>query len=153
MRQTVGVADAFPIVIIGVSLAAIVVAVAVALASGGLYDRIGAGMFSMDREEPGGGSKGPPLDSPQARAEAAEEIRQLVEAKSARRVARGQTPLDVDAEIAALSQPAGPTGVDAELRAEVRQLVVARNERRVRRGQEPLDVEAEVDRQLREFGG
>jgi hypothetical protein len=150
MRQTVGVADAFPIVIIGVSLVAIVVAVVVSLASGGLYDRIGAGMFSMDREQQS--SRGPAPDTPQARAEAAEEIRQLVEAKSARRVARGESPLDVDAEIAALTEPAGPSGVDAELRAEVRQLVVARNERRMRRGQEPLDVEAEVDRQLRELG-
>jgi hypothetical protein len=153
MRQTVGVADAFPIVIIGVSIAAIVVAVVVSLASGGLYDRIGAGMFSMDREQEGrsGGGKGPAPNSPQARAEAAEEIRQLVEAKSARRVARGQAPLDVDAEIAALSQPA-VSPHDAELRAEVRQLVVARNERRMRKGQEPLDVEAEVDRQLRDLG-
>jgi hypothetical protein len=150
MRQTVGVADAFPIVIIGVSLVAIVVAVVVSLASGGLYDRIGAGMFSMDREEPGS-RKGPAPDTPQARAEAAEEIRQLVEAKSARRVARGQAPLDVDAEIAALTQPAASPH-DAELRDEVRQLVVARNERRMRRGQEPLDVEAEVERQMRELG-
>ena len=142
-------ADAFPVVIIGVSLVAIVVAVVVSLASGGLYDRIGAGVFSMDHEDPG--RKGPPPDSPQARAEAAEEIRQLVEAKSARRVARGQAPLDVEAEIAALSQP--PPAADAELRAEVRQLVQARNERRIRRGQEPLDVEAEVDRQMRDLGG
>src|SRR4051812_36595121 len=149
MRQTVGVADAFPIVIIGVSLVAIVVAVVVSLASGGLYDRIGAGMFSMDREQQA--SKGPAPNTPQARAEAAEEIRQLVEAKSARRVARGEAPLDVDAEIAALTQPAASPH-DAELRDEVRQLVVARNERRMRRGQEPLDVEAEVERQMRELG-
>src|SRR5919107_4576800 len=65
MRQTVGVADAFPIVIIGVSLVAIVVAIVVSIASGGLYDRIGAGMFSMDREEPGS-RKGPAPDTPQA---------------------------------------------------------------------------------------
>src|SRR4051812_36842863 len=148
MRQTVGVADAFPIVIIGATIAAIVIAVVASLMSGGLYDRIGAGMFSMDREEP---RRGPPPDTPQARAEAAEEIRQLVEAKSARRVARGEPPLDVDAEIAALTQPAASPH-DAELRDEVRQLVVARNERRMRRGQEPLDVEAEVERQMRELG-
>ena len=150
MRQTVGVADAFPTVIIGVSLVAIVVAVVVSLASGGLYDRIGAGMFSMDGEQSGSGGKGPAPNSPQARAEAAEEIRQLVEAKSARRVARGEAPLDVDAEIAAL-KPAAPAA-DEGLRDEVRQLVVARNERRMRRGQEPLDVEQEVERQLRDLG-
>ena len=141
-------ADAFPIVIIGVSIAAIVVAVIVSLASGGLYDRIGGGMFAMDRERP---RPGPPPGSPQAKAEADAEIRQLVEAKSARRVARGEAPLDVDAEIAALTgaEPAP----DAELREEVRQLVTARNERRIARGQEPLDVEAEVERQLRDLGG
>jgi hypothetical protein len=148
MRQTVCVADAFPIVIIGVSIAAIVVAVVVSIASGGLYDRIGAGMFSMDHEP---ARRGPAPDSPQARAEADAEIRQLVEAKSARRVARGEAPLDVDAEIAALTSP--PTAADAGLREEVRQLVVARNERRMARGKEPLDVEAEVERQLRELGG
>ena len=77
------------------------------------------------------------------------EIRQLLEAKSARREARGEPPLDVDAEVAALTQPQGQ---DEALRDEVRQLVIARNERRVRRGEEPLDVEAEVDRQLRDLG-
>src|SRR3954470_22592056 len=89
MRETVGVADAFPIVIIGVSLVAIVVAVVVSLASGGLYDRIaGGGTFGPDPE--GSASRpGPPPGSAAARAEADAEIRQLVEAKSARRVARG----------------------------------------------------------------
>ena len=73
----------------------------------------------------------------------------MLEAKSARREARGQEPLDVDAEMEALMrQPPA----DAALRDEVRQLVVARNERRARHGEEPLDVEAEVDRQLREIG-
>jgi hypothetical protein len=151
MRQTVRVADAFPIVIIGVSIAAIVVAIVVSLASGGIYDRIGrGGTFGLDTD---GGSvrPGPPPGSAAARAEADAEIRQLVEAKSARRVARGEAPLDVEAEIAALTRPAAPA--DEGLRDEVRQLVVARNERRVRRGQEPLDVEAEVDRQLRDLGG
>jgi hypothetical protein len=151
MRQTVRVADAFPIVIIGVSIVAIVVAVIVAVSSGGLYDRIGrGGTFGLDTDATR--PSGPPPGSPAARAEADEEIRQLIEAKSARRVARGEAPLDVEAEIAALSRPAAPAGVDEELREEVRQLVVARNERRMARGQEPLDVEAEVNRQLRDLG-
>jgi hypothetical protein len=149
MRQTVRVADAFPIVIIGVSVVAIAVAVVVSLASGGLYDRIGrGGTFGLDSD--GGRPAGPAPGTAAARAEADAEIRQLLEAKSARRVARGEAPLDVDAEIAALSQPAAPA--DAELRDEVRQLVVARNERRLARGEEPLDVESEVDRQLRDLG-
>ena len=37
-------------------------------------------------------------------AEAREEIRQMLEAKSARREARGEEPLDVDAEMAALTR-------------------------------------------------
>lgn len=153
MHHTVGMADAFPIVIIGISLVAIVVAVAASLASGGLYERIGRGGFSMDGDEAarGGRGGGPAPGSAAARAEADEEIRQLVEAKSARRVARGQAPLDVDAEIRALTQPAA-TQVDAGLRDEVRQLVIAKNERRIRQGKDPLDVEAEVERQLRDLG-
>jgi hypothetical protein len=148
MRQTVGVEDAFPIVIIGFSIIAIVVAVIVAVSSGGLYDRIGRGDFALDHDD---ARAGPAPGSAQAKAEADEEIRQLMEAKSERRVARGEAPLDVDAEIAALTGSATPSA-DEGLRAEVRQLVIARNERRMRRGQEPLDVEAEVDRQLRDLG-
>src|SRR3954449_8202779 len=143
-------ADAFPIVIIGISLIAIVVAVAASMASGGLYERIGRGGLSMDGHEQGGRA-GPAPGSAAAKAEANEEIRQLVEAKSARRVARGEAPLDVDAEVAKLTQTA-PAPADEGLREEVRQLVIARNERRVRQGKEPVDVEAEVDRQLRDLG-
>jgi hypothetical protein len=75
----------------------------------------------------------------------------MVEAKSHRRVARGQAPLDVEAEIAELTKPA-ETVHDAALRDEVRQLVIARNERRARQGKQPLDVETEIDRQLRDLG-
>jgi hypothetical protein len=75
----------------------------------------------------------------------------MLEAKSALRVARGESPLDIDAEYAALTQSA-PAGHDEALREEVRQLVIARNERRARRGEPPLDVEEEIDRQLRDLG-
>ena len=146
--------DAFPLVIIGVSLLAIVIAVVATFASGGssgLYERIGRGGFSMDGYEQEG-RPGPQPGSAAAKAEADEEIRQLVEAKSARRVARGQPALDVDAEIAKLTAPAeGAATADEGLRDEVRQLVIARNERRVRQGKEPLDVDKEVERQLREL--
>jgi hypothetical protein len=142
--------DAFPLVIIGVSLIAIVVAVVASLASGGLYERIGRGGLSMDRDDMT--RPGPAPGSPAAKAEADEEIRQLVEAKSNRRVARGEAPLDVDAEVAKLTQGA-PAPADEGLREEVRQLVIARNERRLRQGKEPVDVEAEVERQLRDLGG
>ena len=143
--------EAFPIVIIGISLLAIVVAVAASMASGGLYERIGRGGLSMDGHEQQGRS-GPQPGSAAAKAEADEEIRQLVEAKSARRVARGQPALDVDAEIAKLTTVTAAAPADEGLRDEVRQLVIARNERRVRQGKEPVEVEAEVDRQLRDLG-
>ena len=151
MVHTVGMDDAFPIVIIGISLVAIVIAVVASLASGGLYERIGRGGFSMDGYDQQS-RPGPKPGSPAAQAEAAEEIRQLVEAKSARRVARGQAPLDVEAEIRALTQPAAASPVDAGLRDEVRQLVIAKNERRTRQGKEPLDVDEEVERQLKDLG-
>jgi hypothetical protein len=141
-------ADAFPLVIIGISVLAIVVAIVASVASGGLYERIGRGTMSMDGHEQ---QRGPRPGSPAAQAEADEEIRQMMEAKSARRVARGEAPLDVDAEIASLTSPASAPA-DAGLREEVRQLVVARNARRVRQGKEPLEVEAEVDRQLKDLG-
>ena len=83
------------------------------------------------------------------------ELRQMLEAKAYRQEARGETPLDVDEELAkALAEqrsPAAPSGGDAQLREEVRQLVVARNERRARQGKEPLEVDAEVERQLQEL--
>jgi predicted P-loop ATPase len=71
----------------------------------------------------------------------------MVQARSDRRVRRGETALDVDEEVAKLLRPQ----VDPGLREEVRQLVVARNERRLRQGKEPLDVEAEIDRQLKDL--
>ena len=138
------------VVVIVVSVLGIVAAVVAYAGSGKLYEQVGKGAFSLDRDtEPGHGS---PSDSPAARAEAQEEIRQLVEAKSALREARGEPPLDVDAEVAALTDQVGTRQpMDDSLRDEVRQLVEARNERRIARGEEPLDVEAEVERQLRDL--
>ena len=145
MVHTVGVGT-FGTVIVVVGCLGVIVAVFSLRGARGLYDTIGKGAFSLDEPDR---PRGPEPGSPQARAEAEEEIRQLVEAKSARRQARGEPALDVDAEVAALVGPA--PGVDTALREEVRQLVVARNERRMRRGEEPLDVDAEVERQLRDL--
>jgi hypothetical protein len=88
----------------------------------------------------------------------AAEARQMLEAKSYRRMQRGEAPLDVDAEMTLLLEPErgaapGKPDLDEKLRAEVRELVIARNERRMRRGEEPLDVEAEVERQVADFIG
>jgi len=142
------VEGAFAIVLVVVVVVAIIAAIISAVGTGDLYKSIGRGGLSLD--EPDHGSA-PARTSPAANAEARDEIRQMVEAKSARREARGEAPLDVDAEIAALAGPSGG-GRDEALRDEVRQLVIARNERRQRQGKEPLDVEAEVDRQLRDVG-
>jgi hypothetical protein len=129
----------FGTIIIVVSVVAVLVAAVSYWGSGAMYRSIGASDLVMQREP------GSTAESSEAR----EEIRQMLEAKSARRQARGEAPLDVDAELQALTQPGRG---DPGLREEVRQLVRARNERRVRQGKEPLDVEAEVERQLRALG-
>jgi hypothetical protein len=140
--------ESFGTVLIVVSLIAVIVAAVSYWGSGTIYRGLGrSGAFSMDEPDR---RPAPEPQSAAARAEAQEEIRQMLEAKSARREARGQAPLDIDAEMAALTAPAAPR--DAALREEVRQLVVARNERRMRQGKAPLDVEEEIERQLREFG-
>ena len=132
----------FGTIIIIVSVVAVLVAAVSYWGSGRVYGSIGDSDLLMRRETS--------VAAPDS-AEAREEIRQMLEAKSARRQARGETPLDVEAELAALTRAA--PGADPGLREEVRQLVIARNERRMRKGEEPLDVDAEVERQLRSLGG
>jgi hypothetical protein len=132
----------FGTVVIVVACVAVVVAAASFWGSGRIYSGLGReGGLDMTRET---------AAAPATGAEAREEIRQMLEAKSRRREARGEPPLDIESEIAALTSP--PAAADPGLREEVRQLVVARNERRVRQGKEPLDVDAEVERQLRALG-
>jgi hypothetical protein len=134
-------------VLIVVAIVAGLVAIVSFRGSGRIYRGLGReGGLSLDSDEPGPVARAPATATS---AEAQEEIRQMLEAKSARRQARGEAPLDVDAELTSLTRPAP---ADAQLRDEVRQLVIARNERRARQGKEPLDVEAEVDRQLRDIG-
>jgi hypothetical protein len=142
--------DSFGIVLIVISLIAAIVAAVSFWGSGRIYKGLGrSGPFAMEEDETRQARSAPPKgpSDPEAR----EEIRQMLEAKSARREARGEEPLDIDAELASLSSPAATD--DPSLREEVRQLVEARNDRRRRQGKEPLDVEAEVERQLRELGG
>ena len=134
--------DAFGTVLIAVSLLAVVVAVISYWGSGGIYTGLGRGDLELERDRPVAAASA---------AEAQEEIRQMLQAKSDRRAARGEAPIDIDAEMASLMR--GPSTADPALRDEVRQLVVARNERRLRQGKEPLDVEMEVERQLRDLGG
>src|SRR3954454_20643401 len=120
MLQTVRVGS-FGYVVIIIGCLGVVVAMLSLVGQSGLYDRIGKGAFSLDEPDR---PRGPAPGSAQAKAEAAAELRQLIEAKSARREMRGEPPLDIEAEISALTQPA--PAVDDELRGEVRQLVIAR---------------------------
>ena len=141
--------DAFGPVLVAVVVGATVVALITFLGSSNLYDQIGRGGLSIDEEK----GRGKPLvtgggGGAVSRVERDAEIRQMLEARSERRVRRGEEPLDIDAEVARLNAPQ----IDAGLEAEIRQLVIARNERRVRMGEEPLDVDGEVARQVRELG-
>ena len=126
----------------------IVVAVAVwsprvLLGHGRIYAGLGReGGLDMTRE---------PRRPGQRAARSQEEIRQMLEAKSApargpRRARAGRGGR------AGRAHADPPRPADPGLREEVRQLVIARNERRLRQGKEPLDVEAEIERQLRELG-
>ncbi len=72
------------------------------------------------------------------------EIRQLLEARNARRRRRGEPEIDIEQELARLTVPQ----IDAELREEIRDLVIARNHRRARQGKPALDVEAEIEREI-----
>jgi hypothetical protein len=124
--------------------------------SGAAWEEIGKGRFGVMHSMPAPRIAQPaqPLD----KAAQAAEARQMLEAKSYRRLQRGESPLDVEAEMAllldsGLSASPGKADLDQKLRAEVRELVLARNERRMRGGKEPLDVDAEVERQVADFIG
>jgi hypothetical protein len=138
-----------------VFLIAVIVAVPFALLSfvlgaRGALGQIGKGPLSIEQEIPQntGGTLAPASSDVREA-----EVRQMVEAKAYRQEARGEAPLDIEAEVRRLldDRPGPSLGGDADLREEVRQLVVARNERRARKGEEPLDVDTEVERQLREL--
>lgn len=133
--------DAFGTVVWVVAIAGALVAVYTLIGTGRSYREIGGSGIVHDEDDRGD----PPLS---ADAERDIEIRQLLEARNARRARRGEEPQDVEAELAALTRPA--TVVDDELREEIRQHVVARNARRVGAGREPVDVEAEIERRIRD---
>jgi hypothetical protein len=134
---------AFGTVIWVVCVVGIVAAVASLIFSGKTWEEHGRSRLSLDHDSP----------PSQARAslERDAEIRQLLEARNARRHRRGEPPVDVEAELRRLTAPAVDVtapAVDDALRGEIRDLVIARNFRRVRAGKPPLDVDAEVDREL-----
>jgi hypothetical protein len=152
-----------PLVVFGTVAVGVVMSIVFLISGENVYDQIGQGGMTRDSEAPPESALAPapppaPLSSAVGRAEQEREVRQMLGARSARMVARGEPALDIDAEVARLLAPvegaeAGAAGGhDAELEAEVRELVAAKNERRVRRGLEPLDVAAEVKRTLQELG-
>lgn len=137
--------DAFKVVVFVVCGVGIVGALAALLLNRRTWEQYGRDHLLLDSD----------LGRPAARAatgSAAErdtEIRQMLEARNARRRRRGEPELDIEAEIARLSVPA----VDAELREEIRDLVIARNHRRARQGKPPLDIEAEIEREIAGLAG
>jgi hypothetical protein len=136
-------------VVVGVSA---VIAVISLFGRSRLYDDIGRGGLSIgeDRDmRPSAAADVPPAST----AEREEDIRQMLEARNARRAAQGRPTVDVEAELAQLTGAGGAASSDPEILEEVRALVEARNARRIARGQEPLDVEAEIERQLRDLPG
>ena len=139
-------------VLVLITLVVLPIAAVAFARSGPLWRGIGRGPLAIDDDLPGHDRRRPaaPVDP----AIQAAEARQMLEAKSYRRQLRGERPLDVEAEVRELLEPAaGPPSVDEELRAEVRRLVIASNERRLRRGEPQLNVEEETERQLRDFVG
>jgi hypothetical protein len=141
-----------PLVVFGTVAVGVVMSIVFLISGENVYDQIGQGGMTRDSEAPPESVPAPPPPSSAAhRAEQEREVRQMLGARSARMVARGEPALDIDAEVAKLLAPAATGGHDVELEAEVRELVAAKNERRARRGLEPLDVAAEVQRTLAEL--
>jgi hypothetical protein len=147
---------AFAIVLFVVVGVAVVGAIVSLVMSGDAYNHIGRGGMSIGDDRPlrppspGSSLAGLPPLTPAGAAEREADIRSMLEARAARRVARGEEAGDVEAELHELLHP--PAAADPELEAEVREMVESRNERLIARGKEPLDVDAEVARRLREYG-
>lgn len=76
-----------PIVVVAVVILAGVVAVALAFGARGTYDQIGRSDLTFDRE------------APRSTNDLRAEVRAFVEARNERRIARGEPPLDVEAEV------------------------------------------------------
>ena len=135
--------DAFGIVLWVVCIGGAIVALVAFVSTRRTWDDFGKDGLLLDSEIGRSGHT-----SAAALRERDEEIRQMLEARNARRIRRGEQPLDVEQELARLTAPQ----IDPELRAEIRQLVIARNYRRTRAGKPPLDVEAEIEREIHELG-
>jgi hypothetical protein len=131
---------AFGTVIWVVGIGGAVIALVALVSSRKSWQDFGKDGLLMESEA----SRGPGAGSAASSKERDEEIRQMLEARNARRLRRGEQPIDVDEELSRLTAPR----VDPELRSEIRDLVIARNYRRTRAGKPALDVEAEVEREI-----
>jgi hypothetical protein len=134
-----GVQSAFGTVVWVVCAVGVIGALAAVLFSGRTWDEYGKNHLTRDSE----GDR-TPQGSAAAQGERDLEIRQMLEARNARRRRRGEPEVDVEQEMAKLA----PAAIDPELRQEIRDLVVARNHRRARQGKPPLDIDAEVEREI-----
>lgn len=136
--------DAFGTVLWIVCGIGAVLALAALIATRKTWEDFGKSRLLLDSEAP----KGPAPGSAAAIRERNEEVRQMLEARNARRLRRGEQPVDVEEELARLTAPK----IDPQLRSEIRDLVIARNHRRARRGLPPLDVEAEIEQEIARLG-
>jgi hypothetical protein len=138
------VQGAFATVVFVVSAVGIVGAVVGLLLNRRTWDQYGKDRLLLDSELP--------RARPSTRVDLVErdaEVRQMLEARNARRRRRGEAEIEVDEEMRRLTAPAA--AVDAELREEIRDMVIARNHRRAHRGEPALEVEAEIERQIAEL--
>jgi hypothetical protein len=88
--------EAFGIVVIAIALVAAVAACVSYVGSGQIYRGLGRTGLSLDEPEL---RREPEPGTAAWQAEAEAELRQLLQARSARREARGEEPLDVEAEV------------------------------------------------------
>jgi hypothetical protein len=140
VRDNATVQGAFATVVFVVSAVGVVGAVVGLLLNRRTWDQYGKDHLLFDSEQ----RHVRPSSSAADIVERDEEVRQMLEARNARRRRRGEPEIDVERELNRLTARA----IDPELRSEIRDLVVARNHRRARQGKPPLDVEAEIEREI-----
>jgi hypothetical protein len=145
VRDNQAVQGAFATVVFVVSAIGVIGAVVGLLLNRRTWDQYGKDHLLFDSELPQARAPSSSADL----VERDEEVRQMLEARNARRRRRGEPEIDVEQELRRLITPAA--AIDAELREEIRQMVVARNHRRARRGEPALDVDAEIERQIAEL--